>query len=900
MSNHIFVINLKRCSNKKEKMNLRLNGLDFTTIEAVDGRDLNMEKLKKLDCNILKEWRDPWSGRNITWGEVGCTLSHCNIYQKCLTENIDNAIILEDDVLLKDNFQKRLETLFERLNKYDKWDLCYLGRKSMDDKDVNVDENIVEAGYSYWTCGYVINKRGMKKILDSNIMKNIIPIDEIIPIIGNTSPHKDYYKFFSINEKLNILSLKDLIVQPEEAAFKVSDTENTKEVETYSEDLLVLATGTDMNDGLKRFIKSCKVYGLKHEIMGLGKKWNGGNMAKGPGGGQKVNLLKNKIKDMNGEQIVLVTDSYDVIMTANSEEILRKYKKMDSTLVFAAESSCWPDKERASLYPKQKNRKNIYLNSGGFIGPVKAIKYILRDIEDYEDDQRYYTNVFFSDFGKNHMKLDYNCEIFQCLNDGENEVSINKSKSRIFNRITGTEPCQIDGNGPPSRKLFLNKLENYLMKNWTETWGYNKKNILNKSDIKDNISIYFYIEEATPNSEMVEKMVYENLNELKKIAPNMRYIRDTNKLTRNEVLKRGLELGDIDYIWIINTKFVLTNKNTLINLILQNKDIIAPLISKKDLFSNFWGALDDNGWYKNSDDYVDIASKKMRGCWNVPHIAGNILIRKNIIKEVQNFYTNNTNSYFDDDMKFNDNCRKNNIFLYLENMEDYGYLTDGLKDEIPKTAIHKEFYLFETDKNAWAKKYLHPDFYKIIDNWKELSYTEPCGWVFEFPFVNDLFCEHLIDEVNNINAWSPGGNTEVKDKRINNVENVPTVDIHMSQIGFRKQWEQIIFTYISHVVSELYSPFKTNGLNIAFVVKYDMKGQTKLNRHHDSSAYSLSITLNTPDVDFEGGGTRYVKQETTVRGKRGYAILHPGRLTHYHEGLPITSGTRYIMVSFVH
>ncbi len=37
--------------------------------------------------------------------------------------------ILEDDVLLKDNFQKRLEILFERLNKYEKWDLCYLGRK---------------------------------------------------------------------------------------------------------------------------------------------------------------------------------------------------------------------------------------------------------------------------------------------------------------------------------------------------------------------------------------------------------------------------------------------------------------------------------------------------------------------------------------------------------------------------------------------------------------------------------------------------------------------------------------------------------------------------------------------------------------------------------------------------
>ena len=58
-------------------------------------------------------------------------------------------------------------------------------------------------------------------------------------------------------------------------------------------------------------------------------------------------------------------------------------------------------------------------------------------------------------------------------------------------------------------------------------------------------------------------------------------------------------------------------------------------------------------------------------------------------------------------------------------------------------------------------------------------------------------------------------------------------------------------------------------------------------------------TYLTPDVDFEGGGTNYVKQNTVVRGKKGYAVLHPGRLTHYHEGLPITKCNRYILISFV-
>ena len=92
---------------------------------------------------------------------------------------------------------------------------------------------------------------------------------------------------------------------------------------------------------------------------------------------------------------------------------------------------------------------------------------------------------------------------------------------------------------------------------------------------------------------------------------------------------------------------------------------------------------------------------------------------------------------------------------------------------------------------------------------------------------------------------------------------------------------------------------ETTGLNIGFVVKYEMGGQQHLSPHHDSASYSLVITLNRPNIDFEGGGTRFVKQNVMTQGKKGYCTLHPGRLTHYHEGLPITKGKRFIMVSFV-
>lgn len=85
-----------------------------------------------------------------------------------------------------------------------------------------------------------------------------------------------------------------------------------------------------------------------------------------------------------------------------------------------------------------------------------------------------------------------------------------------------------------------------------------------------------------------------------------------------------------------------------------------------------------------------------------------------------------------------------------------------------------------------------------------------------------------------------------------------------------------------------------------FIVEYKPEGQASLRPHHDASTFSLLVSLNHYDIDFEGGGTNYVRQNCTHReNKKGWAVFHPGRLTHYHEGLKVTKGTRYILVSFV-
>lgn len=93
---------------------------------------------------------------------------------------------------------------------------------------------------------------------------------------------------------------------------------------------------------------------------------------------------------------------------------------------------------------------------------------------------------------------------------------------------------------------------------------------------------------------------------------------------------------------------------------------------------------------------------------------------------------------------------------------------------------------------------------------------------------------------------------------------------------------------------------KTPKAHLNFVVRYRPGEQDHLKPHNDASKYTLNIALNRPKIDFQGGGVRYLRYNCSVlETKKGWGFIHPGRLTHYHEGLKVTGGTRYILVSFI-
>ena len=66
--------------------------------------------------------------------------------------------------------------------------------------------------------------------------------------------------------------------------------------------MLLLTVATDNTDGFRRYLRSAEVNGLVGKVVGMGEEWRGGDMAGGPGGGHKINLLRKEVEDIIKEE----------------------------------------------------------------------------------------------------------------------------------------------------------------------------------------------------------------------------------------------------------------------------------------------------------------------------------------------------------------------------------------------------------------------------------------------------------------------------------------------------------------------------------------------------------------------------------------------------------------------
>ncbi|XP_027469517.1 procollagen galactosyltransferase 2 [Zalophus californianus] len=216
----IFMINLKRRKDRRDRMlrTLYEQEIEVKIVEAVDGKALNTSQLKALNIEMLPGYRDPYSSRPLTRGEIGCFLSHYSVWKEVIDRELEKTLVIEDDVRFEHQFKKKLMKLMDDIDQAQlDWELIYIGRKRMQvkepEKAVPNVGNLVEADYSYWTLGYVISLEGAQKLVGADPFGKMLPVDEFLPIMYNKHPVAEYKEYYESRD-LKAFSAEPLLIYP--------------------------------------------------------------------------------------------------------------------------------------------------------------------------------------------------------------------------------------------------------------------------------------------------------------------------------------------------------------------------------------------------------------------------------------------------------------------------------------------------------------------------------------------------------------------------------------------------------------------------------------------------------------------------------------------------------------
>lgn len=166
---------------------------------------------------------------------------------------------------------------------------------------------------------------------------------------------------------------------------------------------------------------------------------------------------------------------------------------------------------------------------------------------------------------------------------------------------------------------------------------------------------------------------------------------------------------------------------------------------------------------------------------------------------------------------------------------------------------------------------------------------EPAPHVYVFPFFNKRFCKELI-QLGEKQEWTTGRH-----------KFYPTTDNLLEVLGMDKIYNKLINTLVRPLAIDRYQLEGDTWNHLrdeSFIIKYPHDAQAHLSLHHDHSNITTLVNLNPGE--FEGGGTYFPKYKCNVNPKEyGVMTLHPGNITHKHGARAVTSGTRYVVVSFI-
>jgi len=223
---HIYVVSLHSEPVRKARLTdlLETAGLlpQTTFLPAVHKSYINKNYLDSQGFAVFDEWlgTDHSAYQNpIKTGEIACAIGHYMGWKAFSKSKYKYALILEDDAVWEEDIVKELKE-FIQFNKKDKSNIFYLGRIVLKPNHTRYDgfdelkelkgeewvtDRYTRPVFSYNLQSYVLDRKAVTTILDSEPEKALMTPDDIVPAFYTDHRHEKIRKRFP--KKLKALAL---------------------------------------------------------------------------------------------------------------------------------------------------------------------------------------------------------------------------------------------------------------------------------------------------------------------------------------------------------------------------------------------------------------------------------------------------------------------------------------------------------------------------------------------------------------------------------------------------------------------------------------------------------------------------------------------------------------------
>jgi Rps23 Pro-64 3,4-dihydroxylase Tpa1-like proline 4-hydroxylase len=170
--------------------------------------------------------------------------------------------------------------------------------------------------------------------------------------------------------------------------------------------------------------------------------------------------------------------------------------------------------------------------------------------------------------------------------------------------------------------------------------------------------------------------------------------------------------------------------------------------------------------------------------------------------------------------------------------------------------------------------------------------------------VPEELCDRILEEYCDSGLWNPtsvgSGNVDTQIRNCD-VINISNDMILSGNFDIRKKLDQDFYVCASNAINEYRKLFPDVASEID--TGYDLlrykEGQFYI-QHTDSfknqqRSVSCSFLLND---DYEGGEFAFFDREIMIKGGKGSIVMFPSNFMFPHEVMPVTSGTRYSIITW--